>query len=153
MGVTVVDAGVVIAFLDRNDAHHVAATRAIRAARARGDDLILPASAYSEALVNPSRSGRAAVDIVDEVVDGLPLTIESVGRSVAADAAALRAAHGRSLRLPDALVLATARASNAGYVWITDDHISTGSPYDTLPTYWSGLNAAAGSGCATQPAS
>lgn len=123
-----VDAGVVIAFLDRNDAHHVAATRAIRAARARGDDLILPASAYSEALVNPSRSGRAAVDIVDEVVDGLPLTIESVGRSVAADAAALRAAHGRSLRLPDALVLATARALRADRILTTDPRFPVAGP-------------------------
>jgi hypothetical protein len=44
-------------------------------------------------------------------------------------------------------VLAKALASNAGYVWITDDHISTGSPYDTLPSYWQELNTIVGAGC------
>jgi hypothetical protein len=37
-------------------------------------------------------------------------------------------------------VLAKTRESNAGFVWITDDHINTGSPYNTLPTYWESLN-------------
>jgi hypothetical protein len=37
-------------------------------------------------------------------------------------------------------VLAKTRASNTGFVWITDDHVNTGSPYNTLPTYWSSLN-------------
>jgi hypothetical protein len=44
-------------------------------------------------------------------------------------------------------VLATIRASNAGYVYITDDHISNGSPYNTLPTYWEDLNTTVSSGC------
>ncbi len=38
--------------------------------------------------------------IVDAVVDGLPLSIEPIDRRIAASAAALRASHGRSLRLP-----------------------------------------------------
>ena len=84
MGVTVVDAGVVIALLDGNDHHHAAARRAVDAARMRGDQLVLPASAYSEALVNPSRAGQAAIDVVNGVVDGLPMVVQPVDRSVAA---------------------------------------------------------------------
>jgi hypothetical protein len=37
-------------------------------------------------------------------------------------------------------VLARVRANNVGYVWITDDNADTGSPYDSLPSYWSSLN-------------
>ncbi len=51
MGVTVLDAGVVIALLERRDVHRPAARSALADARDRGDRIILPASAYSEALV------------------------------------------------------------------------------------------------------
>jgi hypothetical protein len=44
-------------------------------------------------------------------------------------------------------VLKKTRESNVGYVWITDDHISTGSPYNTLPSYWKELNATLVKGC------
>ena len=39
------------------------------------------------------------------------------------------------------------RDSNIGYVWITDDHISNGSAYNSLPSYWSDLNTAVSAGC------
>ncbi|MCC6790858.1 MAG: discoidin domain-containing protein, partial [Thermomicrobiales bacterium] len=44
-------------------------------------------------------------------------------------------------------VMTKARESNAGYIWITDDHISSGSPYNTLPSYWEDLNALVDTGC------
>jgi hypothetical protein len=44
-------------------------------------------------------------------------------------------------------VLAKTRSQNIGYVFISDDHISTGSPYDTLPTYWESLNETVAAGC------
>jgi hypothetical protein len=44
-------------------------------------------------------------------------------------------------------VMTKARESNAGYIWITDDHISSGSPYNTLPSYWEDLNARVDAGC------
>lgn len=123
MGVVVLDAGVLIAVLERRDVHHTAATSAIGAARDRGDRLLLPASSYSEILVNPSRSGQAAVDKVDGFVDALPSTVVPMDRMIAASAAALRAAHGRSLRLPDALVLATADVLGADRVMTTDSDL------------------------------
>jgi predicted nucleic acid-binding protein len=120
MGVTVVDAGVVIAVLDEGDAHHAAARAGLDEARGRGDQIVLPASAYSEILVSASRAGDAAARIVDAVVDGLPMTVEAIGRTIAASAARLRAHHGRALRLPDALVLATADILGADRVLTTD---------------------------------
>lgn len=120
MGVTVLDAGVVIAILDENDAHHAASVRAIDEASRRGDIVILPASAYSEVLVSPSRAGSDAIGVVDAVVDGLPMVVEPIDRAIAGAAAGLRATHGRRLKLGDALVIATAVVLEADRVITTD---------------------------------
>lgn len=120
MGLTVLDAGIVIAVLDGNDAHHPAAVDALKGARGAGDRLVVPASAYAQALVGPSRLGAKAVTTVDAFLDVLPATVESASRDIARRAAALRAAHGRGLRLPDALVLATAAVMGADLVLTTD---------------------------------
>lgn len=120
MGLTVLDAGVVVALLDAADAHHAAAVASVRTARDRGDALALPASAYSECLVSPHRRGADAVAVVDGFLDALPARVEPADRSIAAAAAALRAAHGTALRLPDALVIATALVRNADRILTTD---------------------------------
>lgn len=120
MGVTVLDAGVVIAILDENDAHHAASVRAVDEASRRGDIVILPASAYSEVLVSPSRAGPDAIGVVDSVVDGLPMVVEPIDRAIAGAAAGLRATHGRRLKLGDALVIATAVVLEAERVITTD---------------------------------
>jgi predicted nucleic acid-binding protein len=120
MGVVVLDAGVVIALLERRDAHHEAALAAVAIVRGRGDRLLLPASAYSEVLVRPSALGPDMVLAVDGIVDALPADIVAIDRPIAAKAARLRARYGRSLRLPDALVLATAEAVGADLVLSTD---------------------------------
>jgi predicted nucleic acid-binding protein len=82
--------------------------------------LVLPASAYAEALVGPSRRGADAVATLDAFLDALPVAVESATREIARRAASLRAAHGRGLKLPDALVLATASALDADHVLTTD---------------------------------
>jgi predicted nucleic acid-binding protein len=120
MGLTVLDAGVVIAVLDAGDAHHKAALTALAACRDRGDDLALPASAYAECLVAPSRRGADAIATVDRFVDALPARVEPATRSIAASAAVLRGAHGPALRLPDALVVATALNLGADRILTTD---------------------------------
>jgi predicted nucleic acid-binding protein len=120
MALTVVDAGVVIALLDADDAHHAAAREALREALDRGDDLVLPASAYAECLVGPLRHGPEAAATVDAFVEALPARVEPVTRSIARAAAVLRARHGRALRLPDALVLATALEFHAHRLLTTD---------------------------------
>jgi PIN domain nuclease of toxin-antitoxin system len=110
VAITVLDASVVIAFLDGEDAHHRAAVEVID--RVRGQELVLPASAYAEVLVDPWRAGIESVGIVRRFLDEIGIRIEPLTTDFAARAARLRAVH-RSLRLPDALVLATAEAMDA----------------------------------------
>jgi predicted nucleic acid-binding protein len=118
MGVTVIDAGIVIAVLDRDDAHYAAARQAVASARVT-DALVLPASAYAEVMVLPHRLGAAIARRTDGLIDGLA-RIEPVSRQVATTAARLRAQHGRSLKLADALVIATAETLHADRVLTTD---------------------------------
>ena len=80
---------------------------------------MLPATAYAEVLVAPARRGAAAVDRVDEALAALALRVEPVTPAIARAAATLRARH-RSLRLPDALVLATADVLGAANVLTAD---------------------------------
>lgn len=119
MGLTVLDAGVLIGFLDSNDIHHDTATGALRAALERGDRLVLPASAYAEALVGPSRRSADAVTTVRTVLERVPIDVEPLGQEVAVRAGALRARH-RTLKLPDALVIATASILDADRLITTD---------------------------------
>jgi predicted nucleic acid-binding protein len=120
VALTVLDAGVLIAVLDAGDALHAAAVRVLSDVRGRGDDLVIPVSAYAESLVWPSRRGSEAIAVVDRFIDALPARIEPASRSIAAAAAVLRAEHGPSLRLPDALVVATAAVLEADRVITTD---------------------------------
>jgi predicted nucleic acid-binding protein len=104
------DADVVIAFLDASDDNHERAVGALRPRLAAGADLIVGASAYAEVMVRPLQRGTAAT--VDEFLDAIGATVLAVDRPVARRAAQLRARH-RSLRLPDALSLASALMSDA----------------------------------------
>jgi predicted nucleic acid-binding protein len=117
---TILDAGVVIAILDASDAHNAAAAAAVTSARERGDTLVLPSSAYAECLVSPYRRGPEAVAVVDQFVDALPARVEPVSRVIASAAAELRARHAGALRLPDALVVATALVFGADRLITTD---------------------------------
>ena len=78
----------------------------------RGQELILPASAYAETLVDPWRAGANSVTVVKGFLAELGVRIEPLTANVAERAARLRSIH-RGLRLPDALVLATAEALDA----------------------------------------
>lgn len=119
MGLTVLDAGVLIGFLDHNDAHHQKANRSLHEALDRGDRLVLPASAFAETLVGPSRSGPAAVITVRQLLARVPIEVHPLNEDIAASAATLRARHP-TLKLPDALVIATASELDADILLTTD---------------------------------
>jgi len=120
MGVTVVDAGVLIGFLDASDLHHEAAREALATAHDGGHRVVMPASAFAESLVGPSRRGPEAVDEVRQFVRRLPVEVIALDESMALVAAGLRARHGGRLKLPDALVVATAQALDADTLITTD---------------------------------
>lgn len=104
----VLDTDVVIAALDRADAHHAEAAAAFEHWAAEGAELLLCTVNYAEALVRPApeeRSLRAAVD-----------AISSLGiRLLAPDAALARnAARRRALGISLADGFAVATAERAG---------------------------------------
>lgn len=113
------DAGVLIGFLDGDDPHHPPARAVIAEALDRGDRLAMAASALAECLVGPARRGEEAVDLVHDLRLRFPIDIVPVNVAIATAAARLRARH-RSLRLPDALVIAAASVSGADHLITTD---------------------------------
>jgi predicted nucleic acid-binding protein len=106
----VLDASVLIGLLDRDDAHHAAAVDDVDAADLAALSVMTPASAYSEALVAFARTDRLS-DGRDAIAN-MGITVVPLTGSIAERAAEIRAAHDR-LRLPDALVLATAQQHDA----------------------------------------
>lgn len=120
MGLTLVDAGILIAFLDEDDAHHRGAKRELVSAQQRGDRIALPASALAESLVSPARRDESSVAAICEFIDRLPLLIMELDSEIAVEAAKLRARHGQKLKLPDALVVATAIQRGADVLVTTD---------------------------------
>lgn len=119
MGSVVVDASVLLGVLDPRDAHHVASVRSLRSARSRGQEIHLPASAFAEVLVGASRLGAEAIKRTEAFVDSVVDVVYPIDRDVAKDAATLRASH-QSLRLPDALVIAAGRVTDASAILTAD---------------------------------
>jgi predicted nucleic acid-binding protein len=104
MGALVVDANVIIAYLLRDNALHAIAQSALATSRARGDTFVLPASVLSESMVGGFRNGTS--DELRRRIVALFGPVRTMDEEIALAAAELRARH-RSLRLPDALVVAT----------------------------------------------
>ena len=99
------DADIVIAFLDPGDDQHATAVAELRPRLAAGDELLAAATVYAESIVRPLQLGTDAT--VDDFFDAVGISIVPIDRAVARRAAVLRAEH-QSLRLPDAMSLATA---------------------------------------------
>ena len=110
MATVALDADVLIAFLDASDDQHQRAIDLIRPRLAAGDRIVVGASVYAEVLVYPLKHGSDQA--IDDFLTAIGAGIVAVDRDIARRAAQLRATHP-SLRLPDALSLATARATKA----------------------------------------
>ena len=104
------DADIVIAFLDPGDDQHAAAVAELRPRLAAGDELLVGATVYAETIVRPLQQGTDAT--VDQFLDSSGVAVVPIDRAIARRAAALRAEHP-SLRLPDAMSLATAIATDS----------------------------------------
>lgn len=117
MGV-VLDSDAVVGFLDGADALHEAADAAIRDL-ARGQRLLVSAVTYAEVLTG-ARLGHHDEDRVAGFFDELISDVLPVDAVVADKAAALRAG-SKSLRMPDALILATAEIDPDVELVVTGD--------------------------------
>jgi predicted nucleic acid-binding protein len=106
VGSIVLDSSILLGLMDTGDAHHAAAARRIIDHTAAGDLFTLPAIVLSEILVAEARRGNSAVQKRHTQVDTMFGPVRPIDEKVAVEAARLRAKH-RSLRLPDALVIAT----------------------------------------------
>lgn len=107
------DADVLIAFLDPGDDQHSRAVGELRPRLTAGDELLVGATVYAEAIVRPLQQGTDAT--VDAFLDEAGVAVVPIDRTVARRAADLRARHP-SLRLPDAMPLAVALESNASFL-------------------------------------
>ncbi len=104
MALVVLDASVVIAFLDPDDALHGDAVEAL--IEHQHNELVIPISVYAEILVAPYRRGAGPVAEVEAFLEDFAIHIEGITPAIARRAAQLRS-ESRNVRLPDALVLAT----------------------------------------------
>lgn len=115
--VIILDASVLIAYLDGDDAHHVAAEQLL--AREIDDDFAANPLTLAEVLVVPARDGRleeVQAALRDLQVEELPFPTDS-----AVKLAVLRADTG--LRMPDCCVLLTAE-DTGGRVASFDDRLA-----------------------------
>jgi predicted nucleic acid-binding protein len=101
----VLDSGVVVGFLDGQDALHDAADVAVREL-VHGQRLVASVVTYAEVLTG-ARLGHHNEDDVAGFFTGLLSAVLPVDVAVADKAAELRSRF-KSLRMPDALILATA---------------------------------------------
>ena len=128
MATLILDASVLIGLLDSADGHHAHAVDDVDAADYARHDLLAAASAYSEALVAFARAGR--ITDAREALAAMGITIAPLDQRTAERAAQLRAQHD-ALRLPDAIVLATAAARQARLLSYDDRLVklaNTGGP-------------------------
>lgn len=101
----VLDSDVVVGFLDRQDAIHAVADAAVRDL-VRGQRLLASVVTYAEVLTG-ARLGHHNEDDVRGFFAGLLSGVLPVDAAIADKAADLRSRF-KSLRMPDALILATA---------------------------------------------
>lgn len=114
----VLDSDVVVAFLDRQDAFHGAADAAVREC-VRGHRLLASVVTYAEVLTG-ARLGHHNEEDVRGFFAGLLSGVLPVDIVIADRAADLRSRF-KTLRMPDALILATAESEPEIELFITGD--------------------------------
>lgn len=122
MGLTVLDTGVLVAFLDDSDSFHDASVTAMLAA-AEGE-MLLPAVAYSELAIG-MLVADVGLDFLDDILEGLRIKVGKLEQAAGAAAAVLRAhslrdRRRRQWRMPNALVVGEALAHGAETLVTTD---------------------------------
>ncbi len=115
MGIVLLDTSVVIGALNRDDALHQTAGRAVRTERER-HALAISTLTYAEILVGPLRVGGRAVEVVERFA--AQVRVVDLSPDVARLAAQLRVTRG--LKLPDAVIVATGLRLEADVILTAD---------------------------------
>ncbi len=123
MGLTLLDTGVMVGFLDGSDPFHGPSVTAIGEGR-RAGTLAMSAISYAETQVGVIRAG-ADPGILDTLLERFPIALLPIDRAVARRAAEMRAIamadrRRRQWRMPDALVVATGIVADATTIVTTD---------------------------------
>jgi predicted nucleic acid-binding protein len=105
----VLDTDVLIAALDRQDAHHAPAARALKAMIKDGTPLLLSLVNYAETLVRPAEA-EDSLQAATNALGALKLKLIAPTPAIALDAARHRALN---ISLADGFALATAQAHKA----------------------------------------
>ncbi len=113
---SVLDASVLMALLDETDVARPIARAAVQQSK-EDHDLLIPITAFSESIVAPYRRSHRDGQRAEAALAALG-TLVDVTREVASRAAQLRAA--RNIKLPDALILATAMDAAADQILTLD---------------------------------
>ncbi len=109
MSCCVLDTDVVIAALDRQDSHHVAAARAVKTMLDGRTPMLLSLVNYAEALVRPAEEEHT-LQLAVGAVSALGVKLIAPTPRIASDAARHRALN---VSLADGFALATAQAERA----------------------------------------
>jgi predicted nucleic acid-binding protein len=118
VALVVLDASIIIGFLDPEDALNEVSVNAL--SEHQHDDLVAPASVYAEILVAPYRAGPNAVSEVESFLADFAVRIEPITEPITRTAARLRSQH-RRVRLPDAFVIAVGDEIDADVVLTGDE--------------------------------
>ncbi|HVQ89617.1 MAG TPA: type II toxin-antitoxin system VapC family toxin [Mycobacteriales bacterium] len=123
MPAVVLDTNIVVALLSSTDTLHGVARVAVEEREADGATFELSAVSWAELLTGALRRGPAAVDALEAFVSASIDDVVPVDMAVAAQAAALRA-KDLTLRMPDALVLATGHRPGVDAVLTGDKRLA-----------------------------
>ena len=124
MATIVLDTGVIIAVLDRDDVHASAVHSALVPIREAGASFCLSVVTFAELLVESSGAQPNAEQVVGAFVDSLGTdAIQPVSAEVARIAAKIRTGN-RRVRMPDALIAATAETIGAEALLTTDKKLA-----------------------------
>lgn len=113
---SVLDASILIALLDEKDVGRPVARAAVDGSK-RDHDLLIPVTAFSESIVAPYRRSGLDGQRAEAALAALG-TLVDVTQDIASRAAQLRAS--RQIKLPDALILATAMQLAANQILTLD---------------------------------
>ncbi len=119
MGKVVLDSSVVVAVMDKHDAHHQAAVAELVRMNEAKASFILPVVVLSEVLVGSARQGDDTVELRRTMLAEAFGRARVIDEQVGVQAAKIRARH-QSLRLPDALVVATGIVDDVDIVLTAD---------------------------------